>query len=102
MSIVPRSATNAGKGTWQTIRQAVRAKPCRANTRVTWSMKDLSDWILTTAAVAVRLMPGLAILAARSLARLVYRVLGPRPEGEGRLGVEPPHGDPAGFPATRG
>ena len=51
-------------------------------------MKDLSDWILTTAAVAVRLMPGLAILSARSLARLVYRVLGPRPEGEGRLGVD--------------
>ena len=44
--------------------------------------EDLSDWILTTAAVAVRLMPGLAILSARSLARLVYRVLGLRPEGE--------------------
>jgi hypothetical protein len=65
-------------------------------------MDDLPTWVVTTAAVAVGVMPGIAILSARSVVRLLYRALCPRPEGEGHSGVEPAHGEPAGFPAPRG
>jgi hypothetical protein len=64
-------------------------------------MDSLPEWVVSVIAIGIGLSPGLAILSARSIARLLYRVLAPRPEGEGRSGVEPAHGEPAGFPAPR-
>ena len=43
-------------------------------------MENLPDWAVSIIAVAVGLSPGLAILSARSIARLIYHMLGPRPE----------------------
>jgi hypothetical protein len=43
-------------------------------------MDSLPDWAVSIIAVAVGLSPGLAILSAGSIARLIYRVLGPRRE----------------------
>jgi hypothetical protein len=43
-------------------------------------MDSLPEWAASVIAVAVGLSPGLAILSARSIARLVYRALSPRPE----------------------
>jgi hypothetical protein len=39
-------------------------------------MDNLPDWAAPIIAVAVGLSPGIAILSARSIARLLYRVLG--------------------------
>jgi len=48
--------------------------------------------IVTILAVAVEVMPGLAILSARSLARLLYRALCPHPEEAQERGPEPGRG----------
>ena len=40
-------------------------------------MDDLSPWVVTIAAVAVGPGPGLAILSARPLARLLHRAFSP-------------------------
>jgi hypothetical protein len=65
------------------------------------AMDNLSDWVATIAAVAVGLMPGLA-LSARSIARLIYHMLGPRSEVADRSRREPAHGEPTGLAARRG
>ena len=64
-------------------------------------MDNLSDWVATIAAVAVGLMPGLAILSARSIARLIYHMLGPRPEVMREPEGEPTRDEPAGAAASR-
>ena len=64
-------------------------------------MDSLPDRAASIIAIAVGLSPGLAILYAYRIARLIHRVLWPRPEATGRSEHEPAHGDPAGFPATR-
>jgi hypothetical protein len=51
-------------------------------------MDNLPDWVVTIIAIAVGLSPGLAILSARSIARLLHRALWPRPEGAPRSGRE--------------
>ena len=51
-------------------------------------MDNLPEWAASIFAVAVGLAPGLAVLSARSLARLIYRVVGPRPEVADQLGPE--------------
>jgi hypothetical protein len=57
-------------------------------------MDSLPDWTVSIIAVAVGLSPALAILSARSIARLLHRALSPRPEpGRGR---EPPREEPVG------
>jgi hypothetical protein len=43
-------------------------------------MDGLPTWVVTIAAVAVGLSPGHAILSARSIARLIWHMIGPRPE----------------------
>jgi hypothetical protein len=65
-------------------------------------MDILPTWVVMIAAFAVGLSPRLAILSARSIARLLHRLLWPRPEVASRSGPEPSHGEPAGFSATRG
>jgi hypothetical protein len=45
-------------------------------------MDNLPDWAVSIIAVAVGLSPGLAVLSARSIARLLCRALSPRPEVE--------------------
>jgi hypothetical protein len=59
-------------------------------------MNDLPPWVVTIAAVAVGLMPGLAILSARSIARLIYHMLEPRPEVADRSRREAALGEPTG------
>ena len=65
-------------------------------------MNDLPTWGVTIAAVAVGLMPGLAILSARSIARLIYRVLGPPAEVMDKPGRPPTYHQPAGVAAPHG
>jgi hypothetical protein len=65
-------------------------------------MDSLPDWVFSIIAVAVGLSPGLAILYARRIARLIHRVLGPRPEVTGRSEHEPAHGNQLGFPLHEG
>jgi hypothetical protein len=61
-------------------------------------MDSLPDWAGSIIAVAVGLSPGLAILSARSIARLLHRALWPRPEfgrepvREGSVAVPVPPG----------
>jgi hypothetical protein len=45
-------------------------------------MDDLPTWVETIAAVAVGLMPALALSLARPIARSLHRVLRPPPEDE--------------------
>jgi len=65
-------------------------------------MNDLPNWASSTIAVAVGLMPGLALLSARPIARLIYRVLSPRPVEAPQSRLEPALGDPAGVAVPRG
>ena len=45
-------------------------------------MDNLPDWAVTIITVAVGLSPGLALLSARPIARLLHAVLWPRREGQ--------------------
>jgi hypothetical protein len=65
-------------------------------------MDNLPDWAACIIAIAVGLSPGLAILSARSIARLLYRALGPRPEVAPEPGRGPMDGEPAGVAAPQG
>ena len=58
-------------------------------------MDNLPPSAAEIAALAVGLMPGLAIFSARPLARLLHRVLGPRPNAGRKPG-------PKSRPAFRG
>jgi hypothetical protein len=65
-------------------------------------MDNLPTWVVTIAAVAVGVSPGLAILSAGLIARVFYRVLGPRPEIAPEPGPDPGRGEPVGVAASRG
>jgi hypothetical protein len=65
-------------------------------------MEYLPDWAASIIAIAVGLGPGLAVLSARSIARLLYRGLWPRPEVEPEPGRGPMDGEPAGVAAPQG
>jgi hypothetical protein len=56
----------------------------------------LPDWAVTIIAIAVGLTPGLAILSARSIARLLHRALSPHPERAPQSGLERVREGPAG------
>jgi hypothetical protein len=53
-------------------------------------MDNLPLWVVTIAAAAVGLSPGLAILSARRIAQLINRALLPRPEVAPEPGCEEP------------
>jgi hypothetical protein len=55
-------------------------------------MDNLPDWVVSIIAVAVGLGPVLAILSARSIARLLHRALSTRPEVARELPREEPVG----------
>jgi hypothetical protein len=61
-------------------------------------MDNLPAWAVSIIAVAVGLGPGLAILSARSIARLLNRTLWERPEVAPQSGREPVPEGPAGVP----
>ena len=61
-------------------------------------MNDLPPWVVTISAVVVGRIPGLAILSARSIARLIYHMLGSRPDVMHEPEVEPTRDQPAGAP----
>jgi hypothetical protein len=59
-------------------------------------MDNLPDWAVSVIAVVVGLSPVIVILSARSIARLLYRALWPRPKRAPRIGREPAHQKPVG------
>jgi hypothetical protein len=59
-------------------------------------MESMPDWAVSVIAAAVGLSPGLALLSARSIARLLHRALWPRPEAATKSGREPVRQEPAG------
>jgi hypothetical protein len=61
------------------------------------ALDNLPDWAVTIIAIAVGLSPGLALLMARSIARLLHRAWWPRPEVAPKPGRAPAHGEPAGL-----
>ena len=63
-------------------------------------MDNLPDWVVSTIAVAVGRSPGLAVLSARSIARLLYWALSPYPEVEN--GRNSAREDPAAVATLRG
>jgi hypothetical protein len=66
------------------------------------SVEDiLLDRAASIIAIAVGLGPGIAVLSARSIVRLIHRVPWPRSEVAPRSGPEPSHGEPLGIPAPR-
>jgi hypothetical protein len=52
-------------------------------------MDNLPAWALWIMTAAVGLSPGLALLLVRPIARLIHRLLWPRPEIAGQPGREP-------------
>jgi hypothetical protein len=65
-------------------------------------MDNLADWVVIFAAVAVGLCPGLAILCAGSIARLIQRLFPPLLEGVPKPGREPAHEKPVVVATSRG
>jgi hypothetical protein len=63
-------------------------------------MDNLPDWVASIIAIAVGLSPGLAVLSARSIARLLYRALSAYPEVE--HGRNSACEDPAAVATLRG
>jgi hypothetical protein len=61
-------------------------------------MDSLPDWAVSVIAVAVGLSPGLAILSARSIARLIHRVPWPDTEGARQRGRKPGGEEPVRVP----
>jgi hypothetical protein len=51
-------------------------------------MDSLPDWAVSIIAIAVGLIPGLALLSTRRIARLLHRALWPRPEVAPKAGHE--------------
>jgi hypothetical protein len=64
-------------------------------------MDNLPIWALWPITIAVWASPALAILSARPIARLLHRMLWPRPEEALHSRREPAHGEPAGVGAQR-
>jgi hypothetical protein len=61
-------------------------------------MDNLPDWVIKFAAVTVGLSPGLAVLSARSIARLIHRVTWLDKEQAVRRGREPGREEPVRAP----
>ena len=64
-------------------------------------MGNLPTWVVTIAAVALGLSPGLAILSVGPIIRLLDRALWPRPEEAPLPGRELAHQELAGLAASR-
>ena len=64
-------------------------------------MENLPDWALWIITIAVGVSPGIAILSARPIARLIYHMLGPRPEVMREPEGGPARDEPAGAAASR-
>jgi hypothetical protein len=65
-------------------------------------MDNLPSWALWIITAAVGVSPGLAILCARPIARLLHDALWPRPEVVPEPEDEPGRGEPATVAAPRG
>jgi hypothetical protein len=65
-------------------------------------LENLPYWAASIIAIAVGLSPGLAVLSARSIARLIHRALWPRPEVALEPECGPMGGEPAGVAAPQG
>jgi len=65
-------------------------------------MGNLPIWALWPITIAVWASPGLAILSARSIARLLHRVLWPRPKKAAHSRRQLAHGQPVVVAAPRG
>jgi len=65
-------------------------------------MDNLPNWAVWIAATVIGLTPGLAILAAPMIARLIHRVTSPRREVAPKPGREASHREPAAVSASRG
>jgi hypothetical protein len=61
-------------------------------------MDNWPTWVVWICAAAVGISPGLAILSAPSIARLLHRLLGARPEVVHNRTKEPRRHEPAGAP----
>jgi hypothetical protein len=68
--------------------------------RSAMSSPGLGIW--SVAVGAVRVAPGLAILSAPMIARLIHRMASPDSEIAPKPGREPSHGEPAAVPAQVG
>ena len=66
------------------------------------AMDNLPVWAVWIAAVAVGVTPGLAILSAPMIARVIYRVASPRREVATKPGRETSHSEPVAVSASRG
>jgi hypothetical protein len=64
-------------------------------------MDYLPPWVVTIAAVTVGLGPGLAILSARPLARLLHCALGPSPKAAPKHSREAERRGSAGVAASQ-
>jgi hypothetical protein len=65
-------------------------------------MDSPPDWAVSIIAVAVGLSPGLAILSARSIARVIHRALLPPPKRAPRIGRESVREGPVAVPVPPG
>ena len=75
------------------VKQSVRSL-AGVNIRGLSAMDNLADWVVMVAAVAVGVCPGLAILCAGSIARLLQRVFQPLLEAVPKPGRDPAHQKP--------
>jgi hypothetical protein len=64
-------------------------------------MDNLPDWVVSLIAIAVGLSPGLAVLSARSIARLIHRAVPPRTEVAPKPQREPAREERVGAAASR-
>jgi hypothetical protein len=65
-------------------------------------MDNFPSWAFWIAAMAVALAPGLAILCAPMIARLIHRVASPRREVTPKPSHEPSRGEPAAVSVREG
>jgi hypothetical protein len=65
-------------------------------------MDNLPTWAVWIAAGAVGVAPGLAILCAPAIARLIHRVASPPREVTPKPSREPSHGEPTAGSVPRG
>jgi hypothetical protein len=64
-------------------------------------MDNFPTWAAEIAALAIGLMPGLAIFSTRPLARLLHRALGQRPQAIPKHSHEAEHREPAGVAVSQ-
>ena len=82
----PRNQEEPGRACQYFVKQSVRSL---VEVSTTGGVLDiLPTWVVTIAAVAVGVIPGLAILSTGSIARLLHRALSPRPAVASRPGPD--------------